>query len=535
MDGGNIKLLSPKVYQIKSPHNLKNKFILKKFDKKLNLYVLEMIILIIMIFIILLYFHKIKTIKNNENEKKNYISDAIGNYGLYNYFKYPQISLLINNCDKWKINYNQILNFIINLKYKSLNDIEILLFLSKNSFNIIKNNNFSLIEKAIKIKVIENRNLLDNIFYSMNLIKGKFIIVLNNYIEFDKNELEKFYNLTKGKIDNIFKFKTKSGRLIFLIKTKILRDIIDNGLQFKNYINLINYIFSIPKPQLNFIYIALCPNDYYSPMAYVAMSSILNSKDYYTYIVFYLIIPNNFSDNNIQFLYSLYEQYDYFNITFIKMDNRYDKAFISYHISVQTYYRCSLGELLPNLNKIIYLDTDVIIYKDLSNFFNLNFNGKVILGQVGAANNSPKTGYYMINNGILLLNLKEMRNMQVEKKILNLLQKGYKFSFHDQTIINKLLRKYLGIFPPKYHIRPFKNHQELLSFNNKTGNLYDNDLFYFSWKYPTIKHFLGYYKPIYNNINNKNMEDWWFIARKSKYFIKKTKNITNIFNFTNLI
>ena len=46
------------------------------------------------------------------------------------------------------------------------------------------------------------------------------------------------------------------------------------------------------------------------------MLSILNSKDISTYISFYIVIPKDFDKKNIDFLSSLYDQYDYFNITF---------------------------------------------------------------------------------------------------------------------------------------------------------------------------------------------------------------------------
>ena len=116
-----------------------------------------------------------------------------------------------------------------------------------------------------------------------------------------------------------------------------------------------------------------------------------------TYVSFYLIIDKDYKQKNIDFIYSLYDQFDYFNITTLKMDNRYKKSYISRRMSRQTYYRFSLGELLPNSDKIIYLDAVVIVYKDLSNLYNLNFNGKFVLGQVTGNNRSKKTGLYNIN------------------------------------------------------------------------------------------------------------------------------------------
>ena len=212
------------------------------------------------------------------------------------------------------------------------------------------------------------------------------------------------------------------------------------------------------------------------------------------------------------------------------MDNRYDFAYISRYLTKQTYYRFSVAELLPFLDKIIYLDTDIIVYNDLNEFYNLNFNGKIILGQPTFYNKSTKTGIYKINNGVLLLNLKKMRNIHIEEKVLYILNHGFQNDYHDQFLLNQFFYEIIGIFPPKYHIRPWKDFNELKSFNRQSGNVYDNDYLYFSSKYPTILHYAYKTKPIFSN--SSNSEDWWYFARKSKYFSKKTENISNIFNFT---
>ena len=285
----------------------------------------------------------------------------------------------------------------------------------------------------------------------------------------------------------------------------------------------------MPVPQFNYISIAFCTNNYYTTLTYVSMISILISKNENTYICFYIIIPKDYSKKNINFLNSLYDQYDYFNITFIKMDDRYKKAYTSRYITTHAYYRFSLGELIPNLNKILYLDSDTICYKDLFNLYNINFKGKIILGQIIITNNNKKTGYYRINSGILLLNLKEMRDIKFEEKVLRLINKNFKNNFHDQSIINEYFYKKVGVFPPKYHGRPYINYDEIVQYNIKSGNIYDNDYLYFSWKYPTIKHFVAYSKPNYQNKYNK--EDWWYFARKSKYFKEKSYNLSKIFNY----
>jgi lipopolysaccharide biosynthesis glycosyltransferase len=145
------------------------------------------------------------------------------------------------------------------------------------------------------------------------------------------------------------------------------------------------------------------------------MISILRTKYYNTYVSFYLVIPQSFTQKSKDFLSSLYNQYELFNITFLTMDNRYDNAFISRYLTSQAYYRFSLGELIPYLDKIIYLDTDVIAYYDLTQFYSLNFNGKMILAQQ-TYSKKLKEGLYKINSGVLLLNLHKMREYEFEKK-----------------------------------------------------------------------------------------------------------------------
>ena len=76
----------------------------------------------------------------------------------------------------------------------------------------------------------------------------------------------------------------------------------------------LGFIFLMKNPNLNYIHISYCLNDHYTPLVYVSMISILSFKEYYTYISFYLIIPQNFEKKNIDLLSSLYEQYDFFNI-----------------------------------------------------------------------------------------------------------------------------------------------------------------------------------------------------------------------------
>ena len=114
----------------------------------------------------------------------------------------------------------------------------------------------------------------------MNKIKGKFTLLVNKIINFGENKLEKFYNETKGKINNVFEFQSENENL-YLIKTKLLSDLLDSGKFIFNYMELVNKIKSLSLPNLNYISIAFCPNNIYTPLTYVSMISILISYLFY--------------------------------------------------------------------------------------------------------------------------------------------------------------------------------------------------------------------------------------------------------------
>ena len=126
-----------------------------------------------------------------------------------------------------------------------------------------------------------------------------------------------------------------------------------------------------------------------------------------------------------------------------------------------------------------------------------------------------------------------MRKLKIEEKVLKIIKKRERLRYHDQTLMNNYFKEYIGIFPLEYHIRNWGSIKEMRLWNNISGNIYDNDYFYFSQKYPSIRHFLGPYKPMKSNKNH--IEDWWYFARKSKYYKRKSFKFGKIFSFNKLL
>jgi len=291
-------------------------------------------------------------LKTNNSIKKNtknetYFTNNSSKH--YNSSLFPYFSIILN----YNTINDDLNNLISNILNQTFKDIEIFILFNSSSIDIKKLiSNFSFEKNIIEIYLFDKMTLINKLFNITNKIKGKYLILLEDSYRFKKNEFYNIYNITKGKINNIFNYSTSFNNYFYIIKTKNLRDIYDSGIEINSLYELINYISHYPLPQLNYIPISFCPNNRYATLTYTSMISILSTKAFYTYIQFYIVIPKDFKNENIFLIDSLYEQYEYFNITFIKMDDRYNKAFTIRYLTNHAYYRYSLGELLPNLDKI---------------------------------------------------------------------------------------------------------------------------------------------------------------------------------------
>lgn len=128
------------------------------------------------------------------------------------------------------------------------------------------------------------------------------------------------------------------------------------------------------------------------------------------------------------------------------------------HVSIATYYRLFITELLPvDVHKILYLDGDMIVRHNLSGFWNTDLDGYAV-GVVHdcdedtqtEGNRLPypmETGYF--NAGMLLINLDYWRDNNCFKTFMDFIESNQdKIIFHDQDVLNATLwdkRKWLSV------------------------------------------------------------------------------------------
>ena len=103
-------------------------------------------------------------------------------------------------------------------------------------------------------------------------INGIFAVLINNMKYLKNIYFESIMNYIKGKIDNYFKFSISNGSFIYLLKVKILKNLINKGEEFDSYDLLLDKFKSIPPPHLNYIPISLCTDNNFTKLAYVTMT-----------------------------------------------------------------------------------------------------------------------------------------------------------------------------------------------------------------------------------------------------------------------
>lgn len=179
-------------------------------------------------------------------------------------------------------------------------------------------------------------------------------------------------------------------------------------------------------------------------------------------------------------------------VRFVQIDNQmFAKAPKRKNISVETYYRLLAFELLPEVNKVLYLDADILVTGSLKRLYNKDISKVCIAGvldqgevqkdkkhkiQLGL---NPNSNY--INAGVLLMNLERIRKIKTKEEIFDFItKKQQKLKYQDQDIINAIYSDEIMLIETKYNQSPLYN--SLDDFKK-----------YYSKKrrYPVIIHYMG--------------------------------------------
>ena len=191
------------------------------------------------------------------------------------------------------------------------------------------------------------------------------------------------------------------------------------------------------------------------------------------------------------------------------------------------YYRIFASEFLPkNMDRVLYLDPDIIVINSLEELYNTNRDGyyyaacshtKTFLNDVNRIRLGMKKNTPYINSGVMLMNLDELRRNQTIKEVFDYVKKyGKHFILPDQDIISALYGDKINLLDTlKYNIS-----DRIIKMNNLNPKNEYIDINWV-WENSVIIHYYGENKPWkddYNGILGRFYEDIAKLAKEKNIF-----------------
>lgn len=221
-------------------------------------------------------------------------------------------------------------------------------------------------------------------------------------------------------------------------------------------------------------------------------------------------------------------------IQFINIGNQFGNIHMRIDgITRPTFYRLMAPELIRE-DKCLYLDTDVVVLTDLCELYNTDLNEYYLAGvkapgyqikkcQLEYCKQAkiPDLNQY-INAGVLLFNLKKMREEQVVNKFLSLLK--YDMEGQDQDIINSVCYGKIYFLPFKYNVMTKYAAWPV----GKYHNVVSEDELIEGWNNPKIIHYADRTKP-WNNLECYLGDYWWDICKNSSAWKWFYNNLQELF------
>ena len=257
----------------------------------------------------------------------------------------------------------------------------------------------------------------------------------------------------------------------------------------------------------------------YAPYAGVAIKSLIeNASKNYNYKI--IVLHENIKKESIEKIAKLATQNC--KIEFHTMEkgletitDRVENKLRCDYFTLTIFFRLFIADMFPEYDKGIYLDSDIVVPGDISELYNIDLENNMIgASRDHSIQEIPELQYYAknaigkdikeyINSGILLLNLKMMREKKFSEKFLHLLNK-YHFDTvaPDQDYLNAICMGKVKFLDETWDAMPNDNKKPL-----ENPNLIHYNLFAKPWCYDNIQYedyFWKYAKnsEFYNTITN---------------------------------
>jgi lipopolysaccharide biosynthesis glycosyltransferase len=240
-----------------------------------------------------------------------------------------------------------------------------------------------------------------------------------------------------------------------------------------------------------------CDDNYVWLMG-ISMLSLFDNNKCENNIIVYLL-GDNISTENKKLVTHLASQYNRECIIIDIPDLKVPDTLCSRRWPKSAFTRLYAGILLPpEVNKILYLDCDTIITAGIEKIWNIEESSYAISGVKDCISKYYRQNIGVndcaiyINAGVLLMNLNELRKLNISSMIDDFLNQ-YSSIMHyaDQDVLNGMFKGYFGVLPPEYNLMTLictYKYKEVLNLRHPS-NYYTQNEINNALKKPRIIHY----------------------------------------------
>lgn len=256
----------------------------------------------------------------------------------------------------------------------------------------------------------------------------------------------------------------------------------------------------------------------YFPYLCVAVQSIMEnaSKDARYEII---VLESDLSEricNNLKNQVSSFENFTlkFLDVSHLAEEYGLEKLRVRKRFRVSAYYRLLIAKLLPDVDKVVYLDCDLAVLCDIAELYNVNLGENLVAavedrGVLTGWVKDPKFIPYLnglgmkdvswyFNSGVLVMNLSEIRRRNLFEDFLDVAKRNTCY-FMDQNVLNVVCEGHVVRLD--------------YSWNVQLSNPVEEDA-------PLkIIHYCGVKKP-WMSFSAQFADEWWRYARKTATYEK---------------
>ena len=283
----------------------------------------------------------------------------------------------------------------------------------------------------------------------------------------------------------------------------------------------------------NIIHVSYSLDDKEVYPTFISMLSGLENCNKENFIVYHLLLSYNFNSSNIEIFESLKEKYQV-KINYYIIPNIFGSSLRWTDGTDCVYYKILIPFMFPDYERMIYLDGDTLIRKDILEMYRCPFNDTYILGfpfymgYVMEKYGIKKPEHY-INGGCLLFNIHKIRKDHKDIDLFSATIKNNSiWRFREQDAINYIFYPNIGFLPLKYGIYMIGSNNMFKALAKYVYSPLNSTEGGEAIKDPSIVHFSCCWPKVWTN-GTKNLfkdkdiclryqNEFYFYANKSKYY-----------------